>query len=119
MKARPRKKSRQEIADPQTAIYLLNISPMIYRRVKVKRNIHIAGLHHLIQIIMGWENIHLHSFKIWGMTYGISRSGGMYFHDDSCKIFVGDFDFKVWDKYAYTDDFRDHCQHEIRVEKIE
>jgi hypothetical protein len=29
------------------------------------------------------------------------------------------FSFKIWDKYAYTDDFRDHCQHEIRVEKID
>ena len=55
MKAKPKKKSGEEIADSQTAtyhfkIYLLNISPMTYRR-----------------------------FKIWGMEYGISRSGGLGF----------------------------------------
>ena len=51
MKAKLKKKSREEIADPHTAIYLLNISPMIYRRFKIKGNTHIAQLHHLIQII--------------------------------------------------------------------
>ena len=80
MKAKLKKKSCEEIVDPHTAIYhfkiyLLNISPMIYRRFKVKGDTHIAQLHHLIQIIMGWDNDHLHSFKVWGMTYGISRSG--------------------------------------------
>ena len=124
MKAKLKKKSREEIAVPHTAIYhfkiyLLNISPMIYRRFKVKGDTHIAQLHHLIQIIMGWDNDHLHSFKVWGMTYGISRSGGMDFHDDPCKIFIGDFGFKVGDKFTYTYDFGDHWQHEIRVEKIE
>ena len=60
MKAKSKKKSRVEIADPQNAIYyfkiyLLNISPMIYRCFKVKGDTHIAQLHHLIQIIMGWD----------------------------------------------------------------
>jgi len=29
---------------------------MIYGRFKVKGDTHIAQLHHLIQIIMGWDN---------------------------------------------------------------
>ena len=43
----------------------------------------------------------------------------MDFHDDPCKIFIGDFGFKAGDKFTYTYDFGDHWQHEIRVEKIE
>ena len=124
MKAKSEKKSREEIAAPQTAIYhfkiyLLNISPMIYRRFKVKGDTHIAQLHHLIQIIMGWSNDHLHSFKIWGMEYGISRSGGLGFYDNPCKIFIGDLGFRVGDKFSYDYDFGDNWEHEIRVEKIE
>ena len=51
MKAKPKKKSREEIADPHYAIYhfkiyLLNISPMIYRQSKVKGDTHIAQLYH-------------------------------------------------------------------------
>ena len=68
MKARLKMKSRKEIADPKIAIYyfkvyLLNISPMIYRRFEVREDTHITQLHHLIQIIMGWNNDHLHSLK--------------------------------------------------------
>ncbi|MES2520539.1 MAG: hypothetical protein V4585_20665 [Bacteroidota bacterium] len=60
MKAKPKKKSRIGIVDPRNAIYdfkiyLLNISPMIYIHFKVKGYTHIAQLHHLIQIIMGWD----------------------------------------------------------------
>lgn len=122
MKVKPGKKSREEITDPQTAIYrfkiyLSSISLMIYKRFKVKEDTHIAQLHHLIQIIIGWDNDHLHSFKVWGMEYGISRSSGLDFHDDSYKIFIGDFGFKVGDKFTYTYDFRVHWQNEIRVKK--
>ena len=72
MKVKPKKKSHEEIADPQTAIYhfkiyLLNISPMIYRRFKIKGDTHIAQFYRLIQIIMGCDNDHPHSFKVWGM----------------------------------------------------
>ncbi len=47
MKAKAEKKSREEISDPKTAIYLfkiylLNISPMIYRRFKVKGDAHLG-----------------------------------------------------------------------------
>jgi hypothetical protein len=47
MKAKPKKKSLEEIADLQTAtyhfkIYLLNISPMVYRRFKTKGDTHVA-----------------------------------------------------------------------------
>jgi hypothetical protein len=47
MKAKLKKKTHIEIANPQNAIYhfkiyLLNISPMIYRRFKVKGDTHIG-----------------------------------------------------------------------------
>jgi hypothetical protein len=68
--------------DPRTAVYhlkvhILNISPMIYRRFIVDGNTHIAELHHLIQMMMGWENQHLHVFHIWGVDYGIAYDGGL------------------------------------------
>ena len=124
MKPRPKKKYREETADPGNAIYhfkiyLLNIFPMIYSRFKIKGDTHIVQFHHLIQIIMGWDNDYLHNFKVWRMEYGISSSDGLNFHDDPCKIFVGHFGFKAGDKFTYTYDFGDHWQHEIRVEKIE
>ena len=60
MKAKLKKKSREEIADPHTAIYhfkiyLLNISPMIYRRFKIKGDTHKLNLTTLLKLL--WVGI--------------------------------------------------------------
>jgi hypothetical protein len=60
---------------------------------------------------MGWDDDDLHSFKVWEIKYGISRSGGQAFHNDPCKTFIGGFGIKIGDKFTYTNDFKDHCQH--------
>lgn len=67
-------------------VHILNISPMIYRRFIIDGNTHIAELHHLIQMIMGWENQHLHVFHIWGMDYGIPYAGQGYYRDDPARF---------------------------------
>ena len=91
MKVKPKKKSREEIADPRNAIYhfkiyLLNISPMIYRRFKIKGDTHIAQLHHLIHIIMGWDNDHLHSFKTWEWDIVFHEAGEWIFTTYASKM---------------------------------
>jgi Plasmid pRiA4b ORF-3-like protein len=43
----------------------------------------------------------------------------MAFHDNPCKIFIGDLGFRAGDKFTYDYDFGDDWEHEIRVEKIE
>ena len=124
MKANAKKYSSTPNGDPRNSIYhfkiyLLNISPMVYRRFKVKGDVHLATFHHLIQIIMGWDNIHLHCFKIWGFEYGMVHTGITAFFDDPFKIFIADLDFRVGDKFEYNYDFGDDWEHEIRIKKIE
>ena len=110
--------------DPRCRVYhlkvhILNISPMIFRRFIVDGNTHLAELHHLIQMIMGWENQHLHVFHIWGVDYGIAYEGGTYYRDDPSEIFIGDLGLRAGDKFSYVYDFGDYWQHEVRVEKVE
>jgi len=59
----------------QLHIFILGISPMIWRRVKVRRDSTIADLHCIIQIAMGWTDTHLHRFIIHGKDYGIAQIG--------------------------------------------
>lgn len=99
-------------------VHLLDISPMIYRRVVVRGDTTIAELHHLIQIFMGWGNAHLHKFHIWGVDYGIRVPYGIYFRDDPCAVNIAGFGFKAGDKFSYVYDFGDYWQHELRIEKI-
>ena len=70
----------------QLKIHLVGISPHIVRRVLVRGDTTLAELHHVFQVAMGWENWHLHSFKLWGKEYGIPYSGGIYFADDARRV---------------------------------
>ncbi|WP_156176504.1 plasmid pRiA4b ORF-3 family protein, partial [Hymenobacter terrenus] len=102
----------------QLKIHLLGISPQISRRVLVRGDTTLAELHHIVQVAMGWENWHLHRFKLWGKDYGIPYAGGAYFADDARRVHLGDFPWQVNDKFTYTYDFGDYWQHQVRVEKL-
>ena len=102
----------------QLKIHLLGISPHICRRVLVRDDTTLAELHHVFQVVMGWENWHLHSFKLWGKEYGIPYAGGTYFADDARRVHLSDFPWRVNDKFTYTYDFGDYWQHQVRVEKL-
>jgi transposase InsO family protein len=40
------------------------VSPTIWRRLRLQGNTSLAGLHHIIQIAMGWDDEYLHYFHI-------------------------------------------------------
>lgn len=102
----------------QLKIHLLDVSPMVWRRLLVKSTTSISTLHGIIQIAMGWENWHLHRFTIFGKDYGIYYDGGMYFSDDPREVLLSDFDFNLNDKFQYEYNFNISWKHQIRVEKI-
>ncbi|MCB2380470.1 plasmid pRiA4b ORF-3 family protein [Hymenobacter sp. BT635] len=102
----------------QLKIHLVGISPHISRRVLVRGDTTLAELHHVFQVAMGWENWHLHSFKLWGKEYGIPYAGGIYFADDARRVHLGDFPWQVNDKFTYTYDFGDYWLHQVRVEQV-
>jgi hypothetical protein len=48
----------------QLKVTLKYIQPPIWRRIQVPSGITLADLHDILQIVMGWENDHLHEFSI-------------------------------------------------------
>ena len=60
----------------QLKIHLLGISPQICRRVLVRGDTTLAALHHVFQVVMDWENWHLHRFKLCGKEWRASKSVG-------------------------------------------
>jgi hypothetical protein len=60
--------SEPEAPDPseilQFRIWLLGISPMIWRRIQVPASLTLRELHGVIQLAMGWEGIHLFQFTL-------------------------------------------------------
>lgn len=102
----------------QLKIHLRDVSPMVWRRVLVRDDTSIAQLHGIVQLVMGWENRHLHCFIIYGKEYGISYLGGAAFRDDPRTVYLKDFQFRVGEKLSYDYDFNVTWKHQIRVEKI-
>ena len=102
----------------QLRIRLKGISPMIWRRILVRDDSTIADLHHIIQIVMEWEDDYLHQFIIHGRAFGIYRSGGMIFLTNANEVFLKDFQFSTNERFLYEYNFFDHWEHEIRIEKL-
>ena len=59
----------------QLKIVLRDVTPMIWRRLLVASTTTIADLHASIQLAMGWEDLHLHQFLIYGKAYGRDGNG--------------------------------------------
>jgi len=48
----------------QVKVWLLGISPMVWRRVLVPESCTLRELHGVLQVAMGWEGIHLYQFSL-------------------------------------------------------
>src|ERR1700739_2358761 len=54
----------------QIKVTLLGTDPPIWRRLLVPTDLTLEQLHHILQIAMGWEDCHLHEFRIGEERYG-------------------------------------------------
>jgi len=102
----------------QRKVALRAITPMIWRRLCVTSDTTIAQLHDVVQIAMGWEDRHLHQFRIHGKTYGIYRAGGIAFADNPHAVILADFKLRKGEQFVYEYDMDDYWQHDIRLEQV-
>ncbi len=91
---------------------------MIWRRLLVASDTTIAQLHDVLQITMGWEDMHLHQFRIHGKAYGIYRDGGISFADNPHQVMLADFKLRKGERFLYEYDMGDFWQHDIRLEQV-
>ena len=102
----------------QLKVVLVDVSPMIWRRLQVNGDSTISDLHDILQIAMGWSDEHLNQFTIHGKRYGVYHSGGVSFSDDPTQVRLADFRFREREKFLYEYDFIDGWRHQLRVEAI-
>jgi hypothetical protein len=55
----------------QLKMTLRDVHPPIWRRIQVWEDTTLAQLHRILQIVMGWENSHLHEFRIGHRVYSV------------------------------------------------
>jgi hypothetical protein len=100
--------SAASISVYQFRVVLRHVTPMVWRRVLVRSDTSIAQLHRVIQLTMGWDNLHLHRFRIHGKDYG-GRSIGSTFATDAHAVTLASLRLRLRERFAYHNDFR-HCQ---------
>jgi hypothetical protein len=81
-------------------------------------NLSLADLHHVIQVLMGWEDDHLHRFRIHGRDYGIAYIGEAIFAEDAAAVPLSRFAFRPSERCLYEYDFTAGWQIELRVERV-
>src|SRR5258708_35827642 len=52
-------------------VSLLGIEPLIWRRVELSSQTTLKQFHRILQIVMGWEDHHLHEFRVGTTRYRI------------------------------------------------
>ena len=105
----------------QLKITLLESKPAIWRRVQVPGNITLIKLHHALQVLMGWQDYHLHQFTVNGELYGMRVDDWQ----DATPELVDERGVRLYriapvagTRLVYEYDFGDSWQLEIIIENI-
>ncbi|MBI0311609.1 plasmid pRiA4b ORF-3 family protein [Streptomyces javensis] len=95
----------------QLRVSMPDIEPVVWRRIHLYSQTPLSGLHAVIQVAMGWDDVHLYEFSAQWETYG--HSG----REPSAHT-VAQMLPEVGSGAGYVYDFGDHWIHHITVEKI-
>jgi len=103
-------------------IELLDIEPLIWRRVGVRAATNLAALHKIIQAAMGWLDYHLWEFTVDDVTYGIPDPDGMDWGrkiERASMIKLEKLLNGGISTFGYVYDMGDNWEHRIILERIE
>ena len=113
-------------SDEAGAIYQIKVTleesePPIWRRIQTT-DCTLGELHDVLQVVMGWENSHLHQFIIQGKYYGTPDPDAMDWgpemeDEEEIRLSqVARMGRQV--RFTYEYDFGDSWTHEVVLEKI-
>lgn len=104
----------------QIKITLKNSQPPIWRRIQVRSNITLNMLHKILQVVMPWEDEHLHQFIINETLFDIPKDGydGFVETEDERKYKLNQIIPGEKFRFIYEYDFGDSWEHILLVEKI-
>lgn len=106
----------------QLKVTLQDIHPPIWRRIQVREDTTLAQLHTILQILMGWEDCHLHEFTIGRRLYSVpDPDDDMYKRKviDEGRVRLEDVVTHVGTQFEYLYDFGDSWRHDLLLEGIQ
>ncbi len=115
----PRRASLSSASVPEKArtilqfkVWLLGLSPMVWRRVHVPAAFTLRQLHGVIQVAMGWEGIHLFQFHLRAIRYGSWEVSAR-----SPEATLESLRLRRGSRFTYEYDLNVPWRHEIRLEE--
>lgn len=90
-------------------VTLLDVTPPVWRLLRVPSVVPLSALHSIVQVAMGWENRHLHEWRV-GDDY--------YDDDDDADVILADV-APVDSVLHYTYDFGDGWEHLVEVVTVD
>lgn len=104
----------------QVHVSLLEIDPAVWRRIELSSQTTLKQFHRVLQIVMGWEDRHLHEYIIEGQRYGTPdpdyNDPGEVLRETGVRL--AKVLPEVGAQVLYLYDFGDYWQHDIRLEAV-
>jgi hypothetical protein len=100
-------------------VTIAHIRPAITRKLRVPSAFTLADLHQVLQIAFGWEDCHLHEFRIDGAVYGVPHPDDERDLIDENTVSLDEALPRRRATAEYIYDFGDHWIHKITVEQRE
>jgi hypothetical protein len=105
----------------QIKVTLKGSKPPIWRRIQVPGDIRLDKLHRVLQVVMGWDDYHLHQFIVGGEYYGEPHPDyemwGPEMRDET-RVSLRQIAPQEKSRFVYEYDFGDGWEHVLLVEKI-
>jgi hypothetical protein len=101
----------------QIRVELVDIEPLIWRRIHVPVAISLETFHDVLQIAFGWQNSHLHDFEVGEVRFGMADVEDELFSVDERGAPLGAV-ARVGSVFLYRYDFGDDWEHTVTVERF-
>jgi hypothetical protein len=98
-------------------VTLADVSPPVWRRIAVPGAYTLDRVHRVIQLAMGWQDCHLHSFEIGAVAYGEPDPDALLELRDELDTRLDSVVCKDG-RFTYTYDFGDWWEHQVLVEEV-
>ena len=113
-------KTKTPTAIFQLKVTLVGSKPPIWRRILVPDTISLGKLHRILQVVMGWEDEHLHQFVQGRELYGVPDKDDVFFGmsvKDEKRVILSSLLWKEKESLTYEYDFGDGWEHKLILEK--
>lgn len=97
---------------------LCGLTPPVWRVLQVASTTRLSDFNTVLQVAMGWSNVHLHQFERDGLCYGIPDPYVPEAIRRESDYRLGELLREPGDSLLYRYDFGDDWVHKVRLEKI-